>query len=485
MKWTQGWPPPADTSAVEGDGRRGAARQASILLAVAGTISILGAPLASRSGGKPLLLALLGAAAVVIGAVAWFLPWERWPQRAPLHLIWPALVLIGTGNFYGDGDPYGYGIFFVVLYAWVGLNQRPGTSLLITAPSVVAYLVPVLWSPLHDPAAWTSVLVLVPVCLLVSETIARGMTGLRQARLLDNRRVGDLEAIVGATGLLQGETDPASIGPMLARVAAGILHGCDAVVLLEDGEGGRLTAGVHASDGVLERVALPPLDAVDQALRDGQAVLQSDTLVVPLRGANRVVGAVAVRYARDAPPDAFTLHAAQLFGAQAGVALEQQRVIDELTEAAMQDALTGVGNRRRAAALLEDLRPSDAVVLLDMDHFKLVNDTAGHAAGDRVLVLLGRYLRESARDADAIARYGGEEFLLVLRDAGEDALAAIVRLLEGWRELRPLTTFSAGVAVHVPGRSPAATLGRADAALYRAKRSGRDRVCEDAAEETV
>jgi diguanylate cyclase (GGDEF)-like protein len=462
-----------------------AARQAAVLLAVAGVISILGAPLAARTGGRPLLLAALGAVAAVVGGITWFLPWHRWSQRSVLHLSWAAFALIGVGNFYGDSDPYGYGIFFVVLYAWVGLNQRPGTALIITPAAIVAYLVPVLWSPLHDHSAWTSVLVLVPVCLLVSETISRAMTGLRESRELDNRRVGDLEAIVGASALLQVETDPQNVGPMLARVAAGILHGTDAVVLLADGEGGHLTAGVHASDGVLDQVSLPPLDAVDQALRDGQPVHQHDTLVVPLRGANRVVGAIAVRYEDETTPDPFTLHAAQLFGAQAGVALEQQRVIDELTEAAMKDALTGVGNRRRAAALLEELRPSDAVVLLDMDHFKLVNDTAGHAAGDRVLVLLGRYLLESARDADAIARYGGEEFLLVLRGAGEDATAAIVRLLEGWRELRPLTTFSAGVAVHQPGRSPAATLGRADAALYRAKRTGRDRVCEDAAEETV
>jgi diguanylate cyclase (GGDEF)-like protein len=168
-----------------------------------------------------------------------------------------------------------------------------------------------------------------------------------------------------------------------------------------------------------------------------------------------------------------------LFGAQAGLALEQLRVKEELTTAAMEDALTGVGNRRRAAALLEGLRPGDAVMLIDLDHFKLVNDTAGHAAGDRVLVILGRYLRDAARGADMVARYGGEEFLLLLRHATDGALAAGERLAQGWRDLQPLTTFSAGVALHVEGRSPAATLGRADAALYRAKRTGRDRVCDD------
>jgi diguanylate cyclase (GGDEF)-like protein len=221
-------------------------------------------------------------------------------------------------------------------------------------------------------------------------------------------------------------------------------------------------------------------------MRQGQPAIASDTLVVPLRGSSGVLGAVAVGYrAGELDGDAFLLHAAQLFGAQAGLALEQQRVIDELTTAAMQDALTGVGNRRRAATLLEDLLPGDAVVLIDLDHFKLVNDTAGHAAGDRVLVLLGRYLREAARDADAVARYGGEEFLVVLRRAGLSGPGAVSRLLEGWRELNPITTFSAGVAIHQDGRSPAATLGRADAALYRAKGAGRDRVCEDTIESTV
>ena len=470
---------------MDGGARTAAGRQAAVLFAAAGAITLIDAPLAGRTGGRPGVLALLGLLSTVAGVVVWYLPWARWPARSLLVLAGGALGLIAVGNAFGDADPYTYAIFFVVVFAWLGLNQPPRTALFAALPAAVAYVVPMLGSGLHDQEQWSSVFVAVPVCVLVGETISRAVAGLRDARTLDNRRVGDLEAIVGAAALLQSESDPARLGPLLARVATSILHAEDAIVLLEDGEGGRLTAGAHPADGDIGPVALPPLDAVDEALREGQPVYQADTLVVPLRGANRVLGAVAVRFPAGTELDSFSLHAAQLFGSQAGLALEQQRAIDELTAAAMQDPLTGVGNRRRAAVLLEALQPADAVVLIDMDHFKLVNDTAGHAAGDRVLVLLGRYLRESARDADAIARYGGEEFLVVLRAAGDSATAAIERLLEGWRELRPLTTFSAGVAVHQTGRSPAATLGRADAALYRAKRTGRDRVCEDAAEETV
>jgi diguanylate cyclase (GGDEF)-like protein len=449
----------------------------------AGSITFLDMPLKTRMGGVVLALALVGAAAIVVGAASWFLPWHRWPDRALLVPAFGALGLIWAGNAFGDPDPYTYSIYFVVLFAWIGLNQPRGTALLAAPPMALAYLTPLFISPLHDSSAWPTVFVTVFVCVLLSETIARAVARLRTSRELDIRRVGDLEAIVSAGALLQAETSPKQLGPLLARVATSVFHAREAVVLLQDHAGGWITAGTHCGDDGI--AALPALDAVEEAHRDGQPVHQADTLVVPLRGVSRILGAVALRFAPGTVLDTFAMHAAQLFGSQAGIALEQQSAIDQLTEAAMQDPLTLVGNRRRASVLLEALQPNDAVVLIDLDQFKLVNDTAGHAAGDRVLVSLAQYLRGAARDADAIARYGGEEFLLVLRGAGDAAMAAMQRLLEGWRGLRPLTTFSAGVAVHQAGRSPAATLGRADAALYRAKNAGRDRVFEDAIGETV
>jgi diguanylate cyclase (GGDEF)-like protein len=343
---------------------------------------------------------------------------------------------------------------------------------MLSPVAVAAYLVPLAVADNHPASAWTSVLVVIPASAVVGEIVAAAMSELRAARARDARRVGDLEAIVGASGLLQGNADPAEVGDLLARVATSVLHGTGAVVLFKDDDGALAPVAAY-------QAALRPSALAEEALAGGQPLARAGQLVVPLRGQQSVLGAVAITYPTEDEPDAFTVHAAQLFGAQAGLAVEQLRVKEELTTAAMEDALTGVGNRRRAAVLLEGLRPGDAVVLIDLDHFKLVNDTAGHATGDRVLVLLGRYLREAARGADTVARYGGEEFLLVLKQANEAALSATERLTQGWRDLRPLTTFSAGVAVHVEGRSPAATLGRADAALYRAKRTGRDRVCED------
>lgn len=145
-----------------------------------------------------------------------------------------------------------------------------------------------------------------------------------------------------------------------------------------------------------------------------------------------------------------------------------------LERASHTDDLTGVGNRRRANALLESMQPGDGLVLLDLDHFKEVNDTLGHEEGDRVLMCLGTYLRGAVRDADCVARFGGEEFLILLRGAGDEVTLIVDRLLAGWRRSGCEVTLSAGVALHHTGQGPSATLRRADRLLYRAKSAGRD-----------
>lgn len=175
----------------------------------------------------------------------------------------------------------------------------------------------------------------------------------------------------------------------------------------------------------------------------------------------------------------------EILAAQIGRALENagrfQAEHDAVTRAmadSRTDELTRLGNRRHANALLASLRPGDAVVIIDLDHFKDFNDAFGHAGGDSLLVALAEHLRHAVRGGDDVARYGGEEFLLVLRRAGAEALAATERLMDSWRKEHPGVTFSAGVTLYTGDRPPALALGRADAALYAAKLMGRDRACE-------
>ena len=159
----------------------------------------------------------------------------------------------------------------------------------------------------------------------------------------------------------------------------------------------------------------------------------------------------------------------------------QREALAILAAANLTDDLTGLGNRRRGNLLLDSLREGDAVAVLDLDHFKRVNDSFGHQAGDVVLQELGGYLREAVRGADGVARFGGEEFLVVLRTATASGAPTIRRLLAGWRATVPVTTLSAGLAIHRTGRSPGDTFAAADRSLYEAKQSGRDRLVVEGA----
>lgn len=158
-----------------------------------------------------------------------------------------------------------------------------------------------------------------------------------------------------------------------------------------------------------------------------------------------------------------------------------------LEEMATTDALTGALNRRRFYELLDDEleratrygRPL-GLLMLDVDHFKRVNDAFGHATGDEVLKGIAAVLRLSLRAPDRLARWGGEEFVVLAPDTGGGpALALAQRVCHAIRaEQFPVAgtaTASIGVAERRPGESGDALLARADAALYEAKDGGRDR----------
>jgi diguanylate cyclase (GGDEF)-like protein len=157
----------------------------------------------------------------------------------------------------------------------------------------------------------------------------------------------------------------------------------------------------------------------------------------------------------------------------------------EVERLAVTDELTGSANRRsiklltdRSAALSSRQLTPFSVAILDIDHFKVVNDDLGHAAGDTALKAFARLASAELRGTDMLGRWGGEEFLLVLHGARDgfgrvlDRIRAAVR--SNCLDTRPLT-FSAGVAQHRPGESTDALLARADLALYEGKGAGRDR----------
>jgi len=130
-----------------------------------------------------------------------------------------------------------------------------------------------------------------------------------------------------------------------------------------------------------------------------------------------------------------------------------------------------------------------SVMFLDLDRFKAINDAHGHAAGDQCLEAVGEVLRRHVRASDLVVRYGGEEFVLALEGAGLERAASAAELLRAAVESegcaldsrRIALTVSIGVAELRPGEDALALLARADAALYRAKQQGRNRVACDGA----
>jgi diguanylate cyclase len=172
---------------------------------------------------------------------------------------------------------------------------------------------------------------------------------------------------------------------------------------------------------------------------------------------------------------------------------ELREELSRVREVAMVDGLTGLLNRtafdRRLAALAAEETdaetPQLCLVMMDIDHFKQVNDNFGHVFGDHVLVAIAAALKATVKGRDAAARYGGEEFALLLPNTpikGAQVVAEQVREAIGHKRVRrgdkilANITVSVGVAAYRSDESIASFIERADAALYASKREGRNRV---------
>jgi diguanylate cyclase (GGDEF)-like protein/PAS domain S-box-containing protein len=164
-----------------------------------------------------------------------------------------------------------------------------------------------------------------------------------------------------------------------------------------------------------------------------------------------------------------------------------EQAVTQLEEMALTDSLTGLRNKASFEARIDEeisrarryLLPL-SLLMIDIDHFKKINDDFGHPVGDEVLERIADILREGARPSDFIARYGGEEFVLILPNTdAQGAYYVAERMRETVEAAIPQPrglTISAGVASLTPGESGRSLLERADEALYRAKNAGRNRV---------
>lgn len=318
----------------------------------------------------------------------------------------------------------------------------------------------------------------------------------------------------GARLLLSSATEQDCLGE-LVDAAARVAGAAEALVVRLDGDQGRCR--VEAARGEKATVLVgrefdPAMGLIGLSLRTGQAMptnfvatavtrdvvgggdlglkIGEGLLVHPLGLHGEMHGALVLcrgDFDRD-----WLLHAVRALCNAASLYLHQARLRDRLARDAMQDALTGLPNKRafldtlvRLMALCRRHGAPLTLLMVDIDHFKRVNDTHGHLVGDRVLRTVAETIGHALRESDSGGRYGGEEFCVVLPYTD---MAGAVEVAERIRRLceavvvnvgglRLSLTVSVGVAVFTaPMRGPEDLIKPADDALYQAKRAGRNRV---------
>ncbi|MBV9292436.1 MAG: GGDEF domain-containing protein [Frankiales bacterium] len=218
----------------------------------------------------------------------------------------------------------------------------------------------------------------------------------------------------------------------------------------------------------------------------------TELISVPMRTNSGVLGVLNLYDREDGKPfDAGDLDTIRTFAGQAAVAIDNVFLHQEAQRLSVTDGLTGLGNYRFFQQMLarEVERASRfgrelALLMLDLDLFKNVNDVHGHQVGDEVLLELANRVRHEVREVDIVARYGGEEFVVILPETGPEGAGHTAERICTAVRGRPFTvgdlglsiTVSIGVAVYpAAGDSPATLVRSADEALYAAKREGRDR----------
>ena len=215
------------------------------------------------------------------------------------------------------------------------------------------------------------------------------------------------------------------------------------------------------------------------------------SIIVPLNVRGKVTGVLSVDRLHGHTFDENELEPAKLFANMAAIAIENARSYEDMERQAISDGLTGIHNYRHFRDTLkatvsraERYDETFCLLMMDLDHFKAVNDTIGHQAGDDVLRAVADVLRRCSRESDYQARYGGEEFVMLLPQTGlseastlaERVRSQVAEIDVGHPGLN--VTMSIGVASFPDSaRDHDGVLAAADAALLRAKARGRDRVC--------
>jgi diguanylate cyclase (GGDEF)-like protein len=354
---------------------------------------------------------------------------------------------------------------------------------------------------LHPGGEFARLIAFVTVCWVVA--IATSVFSAMNERELRRRRY-DLEALAGMGAELEDATDSVAVADTVLRHVIDTFGFIRGVVIAGPGEDLSLLASHHVPP--TSPVPIGPESVIAHVRHNRTTLLVStvdphadpwlaallpaahNLVALPLSAEGRCVGVLVAEHGlrSGSRVERRVVSTAERFTSHAALALRNAWLLEQVRRAAATDGLTAVGNRRTFETTLDQeleraMRGGVEVslVMIDIDHFKALNDNHGHQVGDDVLRQVGAILSRECRQIDTIARYGGEEFAVILPGSGEaDSLAVAGRLLRALSEaITPATTASAGVATFPLQAGDARELvAAADEALYDSKRLGRDRV---------
>jgi diguanylate cyclase (GGDEF)-like protein len=430
----------------------------------------------------------LGVLALIVGP-----PWSRIPEA--LRIL-PGLLFVVAVFLLRDsvgGANGGVGVLVLLPACWLALHGTRAqiAAMLVAVAAFWAAPVALIGGPAYPISQLRAGAVFVVVAAMIGLTV-HGLVGALRSHAAGLARVAEAARSISA--------GPGAREQICA--AACEVAGCAFALLFEPaGDGGmRLTSsaglpappvtippGRDASATHLAFVTRKPVfvddaarhPAINRRLWEAHGRPVSMLFEPVLRG-DEAVGVLVVawrRRVRDARAGAPSMIA--LLAAEAASAIAHADLIDRLAELAATDPLTGLPNRRTWDSELDRMlaraRPGRlCVAMLDLDHFKAFNDARGHLAGDRLLKEAAALWRDQLRPGDLLARYGGEEFVVLLPECDLDGARAVIERL---RAATPTgQTCSAGVAAWGGSETAHALTARADAALYEAKRAGRDRL---------
>ncbi len=457
---------PTETLSTRIVGRLAAALWIGCGLLVALTVPIVKFPSDAHPGG----VIVVGGAALATGVAIFFAPWDHWPRSATLLVVPFAFTAIALYSIFSRDDGVQASLFYIASFVWLGLGHRRGTSIALAPVLAVAFLLPILvegnrWSLLQFP----SVIYVVPCCVLLGETVAWVSNRLRRSEA----------ALAMAEARFRSAFEQAPIGMGMATLD------------------GRL---IQVNQAFADVIGREPADLAGVSIRD---ITHPDDWETNAYEIQRIVDGEADRYnleKRYRHADGRYVWVSICSSAvrdQSGKALymigqleditERRAMQEHLAHAATHDLLTGLPNRVVFMDRLEQaLRRSErkgghvALMFMDVDKFKMVNDSLGHDVGDRALQELVKSVGSVLRSSDTLARFGGDEFT-VLCEVGDEGEAVDIaqRILAALAY--PLTmeghdlfqSLSIGIALSAGHHQSGADLLRnADLAMYRAKSSG-------------